>query len=45
MESQPALTSAPTSVKLNREFFLQITKGRIEFSAVYANIRINCQKQ
>lgn len=34
MESQPALTSAPTSVKLNREFFLQITKGRIEFSTV-----------
>ena len=45
MESQPALTSAPTSVKLNREFFLQITKGRIEFSTVYANIRINCQKK
>ena len=38
MESQPALTSAPTSVKLNREFFLQITKGRIEFSTVYANL-------
>ena len=34
MESQPALTSAPISVKLNREFFLQITKGCIEFSTV-----------
>ena len=44
MVNQPALTSAPTSVKLNNELLRHITKGLIQFTTVYRNIRINSDK-